>query len=395
MTPGPPAHAQRAFPARRLPIGPRIVLLLLLIGLIAGGATALATHYADGYFLFAPGTAPVITDSASCKPSQGLLSLPDGKPCVRLLLPKDKAHTIDGQLLMVDVEVSQAGPVDWAEYELGLLGSERQLIPVADYAGITPTSELGCQDTQLMQSANQQAALAALLALHYHVAEKALGAEVTTVVGGTPAWDAGIKCNDLITAVDGKKVTNATQFTDVVRPLPAGAVVRLTDHPGGGTAVKTVKVRLQTTPPKMVKLGFPQQAYLGVEVTDGLQPILPFNVSVDAGDIGGPSAGLAFTLAILDALSSGRLTGGHTVAATGTITADGQVGDVGGVQEKTVAVERAGAQVFFVPQVEYTVAKKVAGRSLRIVPVTTLNQVLQVLQQDYGGGFSEAQGTQA
>jgi PDZ domain-containing protein len=123
-----------------------------------------------------------------------------------------------------------------------------------------------------------------------------------------------------------------------------------------------------------------------------VKPVLPFPVSVDAAGIGGPSAGLAFTLAILDALSNGKLTGGHRVAATGTISPDGAVGDVGGVQEKTVAVEKAGAQVFFVPQVEYAVAKSVASSNLQVIPVTTLGQVLQVLRQRYGGGLPEQSG---
>ncbi len=69
-------------------------------------------------------------------------------------------------------------------------------------------------------------------------------------------------------------------------------------------------------------------------------------------DIGGPSAGLAMTLGIIDKLSSGRLTGNRIVAATGTIDQYGNVGDVGGVAEKTIAVERAGATIFFVPSVE-------------------------------------------
>ena len=74
-------------------------------------------------------------------------------------------------------------------------------------------------------------------------------------------------------------------------------------------------------------------------------------------DIGGPSAGLAMTLGIIDKLSSGRLTGNRIVAATGTIDQNGNVGDVGGVAEKTIAVERAGATVFFVPSVELQAAR--------------------------------------
>jgi PDZ domain-containing protein len=381
--PVPPTANWGPRPRRRWPM--TLLAAALLVALIVGVPTALATHYANQYFLFAPGTAPEITASDQCKASQGELALPNGSPCVRLDVPRGKAHSVDGKLLMVDVEVSQATPVDWAEYQLGLLGKQRQLVPVAAYAGPTPTSELGCQDTQEMVSANQDAAIAALQSLHYRVTEAPLGAEVNAVYGGTPAWDAGIKCDDLITAVDGHTVTDAADLTDRLKSVKPGVDVTLTDHPAGGGPARNVKVRLVKPPASVVAQGFKNPSYLGVSVDTRVKPELPFAVSIDAGDIGGPSAGLAFTLAILDTLSNGKLTGGHIVAATGTISTNGQVGDVGGVQEKTAAVEKAGAQVFFVPEVEYANAESVAGHNLRVIPVTTLQQVLKILAQRYGG----------
>jgi PDZ domain-containing protein len=294
--------------------------------------------------------------------------------------------------MMVDVEVGQAGPLDWLRNELGLLGKSRQLIPVAEYAGPTPTSELGCQDTQEMVSANDDSALAALAQLHYRVDEQDLGVQVDTVFGGTPAWAAGVKCDDLISAVNGKPVQTAEQLTDFLYRERPGTTVALTDHPASGGKVKRIKVRLVSPPATALAQGFTGHSYMGVVVETRIKPVLPFPVSVDAAGIGGPSAGLAFTLAILDALSNGKLTGGHRVAATGTIDPDGDVGDVGGVQEKTVAVEKAGAQVFFVPQVEYAVAKSVANSSLKVIPVTTLSQVLHILRQRYGGGLPASSG---
>ena len=106
---------------------------------------------------------------------------------------------------------------------------------------------------------------------------------------------------------------------------------------------------------------------------------LPFDINVEVGAIGGPSAGLALTLAILDILSNGDLTGGHAVAATGTIELDGTVGDVGGVAQKAVAVRRAGAQVFFVPADQLKDAQGEAG-ALKLYPVKTLQQALDDLQ---------------
>jgi Lon-like protease len=372
---------------------PAVLVIALLLGAaIIGIPVGIASHEANAYYVFSPGTAPVITTSASCKPADGELALPGGEPCVRLVLPQSKAHRVDGQLLMVDVEVAQAGPLDWAEYELGLLGNSRQFVPVAAYAGTTPTSELGCQDTQEMVSADQDAALAALAVLSYKVDQKPLGVQIDTVLAGTPAWKAGLECNDVITAVNGKPVLTAEALTAALQPLQPGDVVSLTDHPAGGATTKEVKVRLTRPSASALADGFNGHAYMGLDVETRVKPVLPFPVSVNAGAIGGPSAGLAFTLAILDALSNGKLTGGHKVAATGTIDPQGDVGEVGGVQEKTVAVEKAGAEVFFVPKAEYADAESVGHGSLKIVPVTTLGQVLQTLQQSYGGDLSGFKG---
>jgi PDZ domain-containing protein len=84
-------------------------------------------------------------------------------------------------------------------------------------------------------------------------------------------------------------------------------------------------------------------------------------------------------LTLIDKLSKGSLTGHHVVAVTGTIAVNGAVGDVGGVAEKTVAAQRAGATIFFVPQVEVSTAKRAAGPGLRIVGVRSLHQVLSDL----------------
>jgi PDZ domain-containing protein len=87
------------------------------------------------------------------------------------------------------------------------------------------------------------------------------------------------------------------------------------------------------------------------------------------------------SLGIIDKLSSGRLTGNRIIAATGTIDQYGNVGDVGGVAEKTVAVERAGATVFFVPSVELKTAESKATPQLHVYAVSNLNQVLRILKQ--------------
>jgi PDZ domain-containing protein len=117
-----------------------------------------------------------------------------------------------------------------------------------------------------------------------------------------------------------------------------------------------------------------------VSLEDGVHYTFPGQISIDTKDIGGPSAGLAMTLTLIDRLSAGSLTGHHKVAATGTIDQHGNVGDVGGVAEKTVAVQRAGAQYFIVPEVEVATARANATPGLHILGVNTLAQALKDLR---------------
>jgi PDZ domain-containing protein len=122
-------------------------------------------------------------------------------------------------------------------------------------------------------------------------------------------------------------------------------------------------------------------AYLGIVPQTQQDWHFPVNVTVHTQNIGGPSAGLAMTLGIIDKLSTGRLTGNRTVAATGTIDQNGNIGDVGGVAEKTIAVEKAGATVFFVPAVELKTAQAKASPQLHVYAVSNLNQVLRILKR--------------
>jgi PDZ domain-containing protein len=122
----------------------------------------------------------------------------------------------------------------------------------------------------------------------------------------------------------------------------------------------------------------------------------PINVNIDTSDIGGPSAGLAMTLALIDELTPGNLTGGKRVAVTGTISEDGTVGEIGGLSQKAVAAKAAHAQLFIVPkcvlpngqpdtacEAELKVAQKRAG-NIPLVPVGSLDDALRVLRNAGG-----------
>jgi PDZ domain-containing protein len=163
-----------------------------------------------------------------------------------------------------------------------------------------------------------------------------------------------------------------------------GEVIVLVVVPHGESGEVERRVELMVSPDD------PSRTIIGIVPADTRTVSLPFEVEIDTDQIGGPSAGLAFTLALIDELSPGELTGGIRVAATGTMSADESVGAIGALRQKTVAVRQSGAQVFLVPasqsEEELAEARRVAGKGLRIVPVASLAEALAVLEE-LGGGI--------
>lgn len=353
---------------------------MTVVVVVVAGIGVWSSRRAARYYIYSPGSAPQVTTSPDCKYNQGTGDLRlSGSPCVRIVVPADRAHTIDGRLLMVDVLVGKPSPFQWLAEKLGLLHTfdrGAQLLPNAAVLGTTPASQLGCQDAQEMATAQQTAPIVALAHLGYKVGMTNLGALVQEVIPGSAADKAGIDCNDLIVAVNGTKVTTADQIAPLIEDHRPGSTIAVTVK-RAGTSGHTVEKTLHAT--LGAKPGDASAGFLGIATFTDTTYDLPFPVSIEVGSIGGPSAGLALTLGLLDVLSNGRLTGGHVVAATGTIAPNGAVGDVGGVAQKTVAVERAGAQLFLVPPQEYAAAESEANGKMKIEKVSSLSQALQEL----------------
>jgi PDZ domain-containing protein len=361
-----------------------ILAVTIVLTLLVGGYIAIEQG-ASGYYAFAPGSAPRLTGSSQCRASSAGadLALPDGTPCARIIVPADLSHSIQGSLYMVDVLVGKATPAQYILSKLGLLhtfSQGTQLIPAGAVLGNTPPAQLACQDNQQMQSATTAAPVVALRHLGYPVKENDLGAQLDEVAPGSPAAAAGLECNDLVIAVNAQRIHTSDELVAAIRARAAGDAVRLTVErlAHGKLQTKTLTARLGAVPASVdpARAG---QPFLGVVSMTRSTYTLPFNVTIEVGNIGGPSAGLAMTLGTLDILSNGDLTGGHRVAATGTIGLDGTVGDVGGVAQKAVAVRKAGATVFFVPADELKDALSQAG-SMKVYPVKTLQQALDDLK---------------
>jgi len=113
----------------------------------------------------------------------------------------------------------------------------------------------------------------------------------------------------------------------------------------------------------------------------------PFDVQISSGDIGGPSAGLMWALGLYDLLTPGDLTGGRTIAGTGEINVDGAVGPIGGIEDKIVAAERAGAEVFLVPAENMAELKGVDTGDMKLVSVSTFQEALDALAASGGQGI--------
>lgn len=146
---------------------------------------------------------------------------------------------------------------------------------------------------------------------------------------------------------------------------------------------------------KIVKVAGTKRAGIGIQLVERVSVETKPKLAINAKDIGGPSAGLMFTLTSYEVFTHKNLTANHKVAGTGTISPNGKVGIIGGVDKKVVAADKAGAEVFFAPtdstgvkksQTNYAVAKKTAKQinsKMKVVPVGTFDDALKYLKKHY------------
>ena len=207
------------------------------------------------------------------------------------------------------------------------------------------------------------------------------GARVVSIEPNVPAA-AVLREGDVIESVDGVSICLRGDARLGLRGRRGGDAVALSIRRGGTGSEIAMSVRL-------VEDGATGTPLLGLELeTVRCRP--PYAVSVDTDGVLGASAGLGLTLAMIDRLSPGELTGRATVATTGTIEADGSIGEVGGVKQKTLAMRAAGAKLFLVPVAEFAEARRYAGR-MRVVPVRSIDDALAAMHA--AGGTPLPQGT--
>ena len=295
-----------------------------------------------------------------------------------ITVPPSKGHPVARPVLLTDVEEARVTALSYLFFKLQ---SDTALYSVPSVTGGVSPAELDAQGNLEMSQAETAAKVASLRHLGYTVTAHPAGAVIAGTFPGTPA-DGVLQVGDVVTAVDGTPTLSAQALTTALTPYHSGDTVTFTVRRNGTAPPGPVRLTLRRT---VVDVdGAHVVVTVGIEPEDQVDYTYPFPVSIDVVDIGGPSAGLAMTLGVIDTLGGGHLTGGRTVAATGTMDAAGNVGDVGGVAQKTVAVEKAGASIFLVPPQEYAAAMSKDRPGLKVYAVSTLDQALHVLAANGG-----------
>lgn len=192
---------------------------------------------------------------------------------------------------------------------------------------------------------------------------------INEFVEGVPAADV-LELGDTIAAVNGVGVSSVAEIRPLIEGVGVGEPITVTISRGGELLDIEVLLAERDDEP-----GVPM---IGVILGELSEP--PFPLGVEAGDVGGPSAGMMHTIAIIDTLTEGELTNGYVIAGTGTIRMDGTVGSIGGIRQKVPAAEAAGATHILVPEGNYESALTAEFEDIEIIPVATISEALAFLE---------------
>jgi Lon-like protease len=207
------------------------------------------------------------------------------------------------------------------------------------------------------------------------------GIYVVQVIPKMPA-EGKLRAGDRIFKVDGQQLSSSEKFIDYVGKKKAGEKVTL-------TYLRNDKTKTVTLPLEQFEED-PKRAGIGISLVDDKEIIVNPEVKVKTDDIGGPSAGFMFSLEIYNQLATGDLTKGYQIAGTGTIEVDGTIGPIGGIEQKIVAADKAGADIFLAPNEKgvknsnYRDAVKTAKdikTKMKIVPVDTFDEAVSYLEK--------------
>lgn len=282
----------------------------------------------------------------------------------------ERTYPTKGHLNMTTVSVTDQLSIFSA---LGLWASGRYALAPRELYFPPNKSEqqVEQENTRAFNDSQTTAETAALAELGYPTTVR-----VGEIVKGSPA-DGILEPGDQLLAVNGQPVTDPNQLRRTLSSKAPGDEVKI-QYRHGDESERSTSVRLASRSEQ------PRQGFLGVGPV--LRSDVDFNIDISLADVGGPSAGTMFALAIIDKLTPGQLNGGEFVAGTGEISDTGQVGPIGGIPFKMAKAREAGATVFLVPAQNCAEAVSQAPEGLRLIRIGTLHEAVQALDALRTGG---------
>jgi PDZ domain-containing protein len=270
-----------------------------------------------------------------------------------------------GRLIMTTVRWYQVTPlqalVAWADPHQSVV-SKNLLYPPGQDAFAEQRRAISQMDQSKID-----ATYVVLADLENYPKDHGSGALIEVTGQDCPA-DGKLFAGDTIVAIDGHPVASAKAASELLDAAGPGEPIDFRVRAAGQTHdVEVAKGRCPGADGPLV----------GISIIDAF----PFRVEISSGDVGGPSAGLMFALGLYDDLTPGDLTQGRTIAGTGTIDPDGNVGPIGGITDKVVAAERVGASIFLVPQENMAELEGVDTGDMRLISIATFKDAVDALSE--------------
>jgi PDZ domain-containing protein len=358
-------------------VGLFVLVVICLASLVPSSVVARETNERLGVdqpapFAQTPASAEAVTDRVAFG------DLPDGV----------EQFTPDGDVYFVTVTSPTQSVLSWLA---GRNDPAIEFVTREDKFGFQTPTQRREINLQAMRTAEQEAQYVAFTKLGLDAEVSPGEVIVAETLCKTTADDGScterfpsaeqIEAADKLLRADGAELGSVEDLTAALEGKEPGDTVELViDRPDVGEV--TVEVELAEAPDE------PGRTIVGFRPFDTRVVTLPFEANIETGGIGGPSAGLAFTLSLIDELSPGNLTGGRDVAVTGTIGLDETVGPIGGLAQKVNAVHQHGVDVMLVPASQRELSDPVqyqrlvdAGRGqVEIIPVATLDEALAALE---------------
>jgi PDZ domain-containing protein len=297
-------------------------------------------------------------------PTYDTLGEVDGEPLLQI--EGRPTFPTDGRLDLTTIEVDSR--LTLFEALEGWLDRDRAVVPrEVVYPPGQTDQEVKRETAEQMAASQNSAVSAAARQLGFRTADVV----VEGVAAGAPA-DGRLREGDVLRTVQGRPLRDAADLRNAVASGEIGGSVRIGYERAGRSAAVELRTAASDDDGE-------RRPVIGVVTRE--EPVdAPFDVEITLEDVGGPSAGLMFALGILDKLSEPSLTGGAHIAGTGAITAQGEVGPIGGIAQKLVAAKAKGVDAFLVPEGNCADAVLTAPEGLPLVEVGTLAQALTALE---------------